>query len=63
MQPMARRLFELIKIPINDVSAQNDRMHNGENKPKDVLRHVREWIVQNKVEFDSWIEEALKVAQ
>jgi len=38
-------------------------MHNGKNKPKDILRHVREWIVQNKVEFDSWIEEALKEAQ
>jgi hypothetical protein len=24
---------------------------------------VREWIVQNKVEFDSWIEEALKATQ
>jgi glycine betaine/proline transport system substrate-binding protein len=61
--PVARRLFELIKIPINDVSAQNGRMHNGENKPKDILRHAREWIVQNKVKFDSWIEEALKAAQ
>lgn len=50
-------------IPINDVSAQNDRMHNGENIPKDIQCHVREWIVQNKVEFDSWIEEALKEAQ
>ena len=60
---MAKRLFELMKIPINDVSAQNDRMHNGENKPKDILRHVKEWITQNKAEFDSWIEEALKAAQ
>jgi glycine betaine/proline transport system substrate-binding protein len=61
--PAARRFFELIKIPINDVSAQNDRMHNGENKPQDILRHVREWIAQNKAEFDSWIGEALKAAQ
>jgi glycine betaine/proline transport system substrate-binding protein len=61
--PAARRLFELMKIPINDVSAQNERMHNGENKPKHILGHVKEWIAENKAEFDSWIEEALKAAQ
>lgn len=61
--PAARRLFELIRIPINDVSAQNDRMHKGENKPKDIVRHAKEWIAQNKAAFDSWIEEAIKAAQ
>ena len=43
--------------------AQYDRMFNGENKPKDILRHVIEWTVRNKVAFDSWIEQALKIAQ
>lgn len=61
--PAAKRFFELVKIPINDVSAQNDRMHNGENKSKDILRHVREWIADNKETFESWIKEALKEAQ
>ncbi len=61
--PAAKRFFELVKIPINDVSAQNDRMHNCEKKPKDILRHVREWIAENRVEFDSWIKEALNAAQ
>lgn len=61
--PAAKRFFELVKIPINDVSAQNDRMHNGENKPKDIRRHVMEWITENRVEFDNWIVEAIKAAQ
>ena len=61
--PAARRLFELMKIPINDVSAQNERMHNGENTQKDILRHVQEWIDENRKVFDSWIEAAMIAGQ
>ncbi len=56
--PAAKRLFELISIPIEDVNAQQKLVHNGENKPKDIRRHAEEWVQKNKQQFDSWVETA-----
>lgn len=56
--PAAKRFFELAKIPIDDVAAQNLKMRDGEKKAKDVERHANEWIAANKGTFDAWIKEA-----
>jgi glycine betaine/proline transport system substrate-binding protein len=61
--PAARRFFELAKIPIEDISAQNLKMKNGEKSPEDINRHVREWITAHQTEFDSWVKEALQAAK
>ena len=63
VNPAARRLFELITIPLNDISAQNLRIRNGERHTRDVRRHAQEWIEANKTRFDGWISEALKAAK
>ena len=58
--PAAKKLFELAKIDINDVSAQNNKVQNGEDSEADIARHVEEWISANQGEFDSWIKTARK---
>ncbi|NET55814.1 MAG: glycine betaine/L-proline ABC transporter substrate-binding protein ProX [Symploca sp. SIO2E6] len=59
--PVAKRWFELVKIPLEDVSAESLRIKDGENKPEDIRRHAQEWVEKNQELFDSWVEEAKKV--
>lgn len=56
--PDIERWFELVSIPIMDVSLQNQRMRDGENTPDDIRRHAEEWIQNNQGVFDSWLEDA-----
>lgn len=61
--PAARRFMELVRIPVNDVSAQNLKMErDGEDSAEDINRHVREWIEAHQDEFNQWIEEAKAAA-
>ncbi len=61
--PAAAKLFEIAQVNVNDVSAENMLISNGENKEKDVERHVDQWIKANKATFDGWIAEAKKAAK
>ncbi len=56
--PPAKRFLELVKIPIEDINAQNLLMKNGEDNPEDIMRHVKEWISAHQDEFDAWVKEA-----
>ena len=56
--PAAAKLFELAKLDINEVSAQNKKMRDGEDSVADIARHVDEWISANQATFDSWVAEA-----
>lgn len=58
--PAAAKLFEIMSLPIGDISEQNRRMHDGENRQQDVERHTDSWIKANQKTFDGWIETALK---
>lgn len=59
--PAAKKLFEVAKININDVSAQNSKINSGEDSASDIANHVEGWIVANRGEFDSWLEAAREV--
>ena len=52
------KLFNIIKLNVNDVSGQNMLMANGQNKEKDVKKHVKLWLKQNSDLVNSWIKEA-----
>jgi glycine betaine/proline transport system substrate-binding protein len=52
------KLFELIKIDVNDISGQNMLMSKGQNKEKDVLRHADLWLDKNKAKVELWIKTA-----
>ncbi|MGR5142903.1 glycine betaine/L-proline ABC transporter substrate-binding protein ProX [Photobacterium sp. DNB23_23_1] len=60
--PSAAKLFEIIKLNINDVSAQNMMMSQGKNSTADIESHVNGWIKANQKQFDAWITEAKKAS-
>ncbi len=60
--PAAAKLFSIMKLSNNDISAQNLRMREGEKSEKDIERHVESWIKAHQKTFDGWLEEARKAA-
>jgi ABC-type amino acid transport substrate-binding protein len=56
--PDVRRLLELVKIPLRDISRQNARMLHGEDEDEDIRRHALEWITGHREEIDGWLEAA-----
>ncbi|APW65306.1 MULTISPECIES: glycine betaine/L-proline ABC transporter substrate-binding protein ProX [Arcobacteraceae] len=52
------KLFDIIKLSVNDVSGENMLMANGQNKHTDVQRHAQTWLENNKATVDAWIKEA-----
>jgi glycine betaine/proline transport system substrate-binding protein len=61
--PDAAKLFSVMRLSSNDISAQNLRMRDGEDSAKDIERHANAWIKANQKKFDGWIEQALKAAK
>jgi len=58
----AAKLFEVAELNINDVSAQNKKMQDGEDSIEDIDRHVDEWITENREAFDGWLDQARAAA-
>lgn len=56
--PAAAKLFEVAKINIIDVSAENKLIADGENKSTDIDKHVSDWIGAHQAEYDGWIKTA-----
>jgi glycine betaine/proline transport system substrate-binding protein len=52
------KLFEVMKLDVNDISGENMLMSKGENKDKDIQRHAKMWIQANKALVDGWIQTA-----
>jgi glycine betaine/proline transport system substrate-binding protein len=61
--PDAAKLFAIMRVSSNDISAQNLRMRDGEDSAKDIERHADAWIRANQAKFDGWIAEAMKAAR
>ncbi|MCF8104391.1 MAG: glycine betaine/L-proline ABC transporter substrate-binding protein ProX [Desulfohalobiaceae bacterium] len=60
--PAAQKLFEVFKVSVEDISAQNAKMRQGEDSQSDIDRHVEEWIAANPDTWESWLEEARMAA-
>ncbi len=61
--PAAAKLFEIMKLSANDISAQNKRMRDGEKSAADIERHTNAWIRANQQKFDGWIKAAEQAAK
>ncbi|WP_455554493.1 glycine betaine/L-proline ABC transporter substrate-binding protein ProX [Comamonas sp.] len=61
--PAAAKLFEVMQIPLNDISRQNQLIHQGQNKPADIERHVDGWIKAHQKTFDGWLAQARAAAK
>lgn len=61
--PAAGKLFEVMKLSINDINAQNNRMAQGENTAADIDRHTDGWIKAHQKTFDGWLAQARAAAK
>ncbi|GAA3717480.1 glycine betaine/L-proline ABC transporter substrate-binding protein ProX [Oceanisphaera sediminis] len=61
--PAAAKLFEVMQISANDISAQNLRMKQGEDTPAAIERHTDGWIKAHQAKFDGWVNAALEAAK
>jgi glycine betaine/proline transport system substrate-binding protein len=61
--PAAKKLFEIMSVPLADIAGQNHRMFKGENSEADIEGHVDEWIAENKATWEGWLTQAKKAAQ
>lgn len=61
--PAAAKLFEIMHISANDISAQNLRMRDGEDSAADIDRHVDAWIKGHQDTWDGWLAEARAAAK
>lgn len=60
--PAAKRLFEVMSIPLKDIETQNAEMYHGADKPADIQRQAKQWISAHQKTFDGWIADAEKTA-
>lgn len=61
--PVAAKLFAVMKLPLADVNAQNLRMHEGQGSSDDIDRHVDGWIASHQATFDGWVKQAAAAAK
>lgn len=61
--PAAKKLFEVMKLPVGDITAQNNAMNNGENTERDIERHADGWIKAHQTLFNSWLDAARAAAR
>ena len=61
--PAAAKLFAVMKLPINAVSAENRMIANGDDSVADIERHADLWIKANQKTFDGWVKTALAAAE
>lgn len=61
--PAAAKLFEIMRVPLNDISAQNRLLNEGQNRQQDIARHADSWIKAHQKTFDGWIAQALAAAK
>ena len=60
--PAAKRWFELVRVPFEDIIAQEKLAHEGQNRPKDIRHNAEEWVKNHQALVDGWLEEA-KIAR
>lgn len=61
--PAAKKLFEVAKLDINDISAENKLINDDENSSDAIDKNVADWIAAHQSEYDRWLEEARAAAQ
>ncbi|OKH89726.1 glycine betaine/L-proline ABC transporter substrate-binding protein ProX [Thalassospira sp. TSL5-1] len=61
--PAAAKLFSIMQISANDISAENLLMRDGQKSAEDISRHADAWIKANQSKFDGWLKEARAAAE
>ena len=61
--PAAAKLFSIMKLSANDISAENLKMRDGEASEADIARHTDAWIAGHKDLWEGWLKEARAAAK
>ncbi len=61
--PAAAKLFEIMEVSANDISAENLLMRDGEDSEADIERHADAWIAGHQDQWNAWIDEARSAAE
>ena len=56
--PAAKKFFQVMEVPLQDIARQNEKMFEGEDEPEDIERHAREWIENNREFWEECLEKA-----
>ena len=56
--PSAKKFLEELSIPVQDVTAENKSIYEGEKNPDQIAKHATDWIAAHKTEWDKWIADA-----
>ncbi|MCQ8876405.1 MAG: proline/glycine betaine ABC transporter substrate-binding protein ProX [Mesorhizobium sp.] len=56
--PKAKKFFELVQIPVEDVNAENTQVANGEKSNEQIMKHATDWIAAHHADWEKWIAEA-----
>lgn len=60
--PAAAKLFEVATLDINDISAENKLIADGENTTDAIDKHATDWIAAHQAEYDGWLAAARAAA-
>src|SRR5699024_13695 len=60
--PAAAKLLELVRIPVQDIYAQNAQMREGADSPQDLEEQASTWIEENREQVDQWLKAAGEAA-
>ncbi|WP_397543964.1 glycine betaine/L-proline ABC transporter substrate-binding protein ProX [Roseovarius salis] len=60
--PAAATLLENVRIPIDDIFAQNAEMNAGADSPEDLEKQAETWIEENSDKVDKWLQSAREAA-
>lgn len=60
--PAAARLFEVMEVSANDISAQNLLMREGQDSEEDIERHAEAWIRAHQDQWNEWLDAARAAA-
>lgn len=61
--PAAAKLFGIMEVSANDISAQNLMMRDGQDSEEAIERHADAWIAAHQDQWNAWLDEARAAAQ
>lgn len=60
--PAAAALIKAVRIPLEDILAQNAKMYTGADDPEDIARQARNWIKGHHDKVRKWLKMAREAA-
>ncbi|WP_148861119.1 glycine betaine/L-proline ABC transporter substrate-binding protein ProX [Marinobacter fonticola] len=61
--PAAAKLFEVMAVSVNDVSAQNMKIRDGEDSQEEIMAHTKAWIKNHQDTYNGWLDAARDAAK